>query len=297
VIPDFSTCPTVGCGEGTLLENAESTTTHEICESITDPYSVTTYTGWADNQWGEMGDMCNQVTDTLGGGKVQKWYSQVTGACVTLRSVDLTSASSGVITTCSNSSLPVNCYNGVCCPTGYSCGSGGTCVPPTNCPSTYPVSCGTYCCLTGQVCYYNDSCIAYSDMYGKCPYGFDLNCNNGFCCEIGQTCGVNGACYSNKNGSSSCPSSSPVDCNNGFCCSEGSVCNTTNGVTSCSVQSGCNNPDYPVDCNNNYCCPEDFACKTIFTSTACEPINKSSGIKIVFNLLSLVLLVLMYLVL
>jgi hypothetical protein len=77
VLPDLGSngCQT-GCGAGTVFENTCSAASHELAESITDAeVGLDTGTsadfplGWYDNETasqGEIGDMCNQHTDTVG---------------------------------------------------------------------------------------------------------------------------------------------------------------------------------------------------------------------------------------
>ncbi len=75
VVPDFASngC-TSGCGVGTTFENTCSAASHEIGETTTDSdiglvgNSVDYPAGWYDTETpsqGEIGDMCNQHTDTL----------------------------------------------------------------------------------------------------------------------------------------------------------------------------------------------------------------------------------------
>jgi len=273
LMPDFSTCQNFddGCGTGTFLANIQSTTTHEIVESITDPFSTTVYTGWADDQWGEIGDMCNQITDTLAGGTIQRWYSQLDGACISYRNVTLT-GSSKINDQC-NDSLPVNCFNGVCCPKNFVCGNAGTCSPPSNCPPSFPIACSSFCCSSGQVCH-NSHCVSPVDLYG-CPNGYDLNCGNGFCCELNQTCGSDGYCNNIVGNDTSCPDDYSVDCGNGYCCPDGSMCNETGSQTFCMVPLtfGCTDPGYPVNCGNGFCCLTNTICTTIDSVTYCDSPN------------------------
>lgn len=71
VIPDFSaTGCSIGCGQGTEFQNITSASSHEYAESTTDT-AVGLATvfgpplGWYDTNNGEIGDPCNQNTDTL----------------------------------------------------------------------------------------------------------------------------------------------------------------------------------------------------------------------------------------
>jgi hypothetical protein len=81
IIPDFATTAcSSGCGSGTMFQNVTSTTSHELAETVTDPFNST---GWTP----EIGDPCNQqhVTITTASGTtytVQKLASNVVGACV-----------------------------------------------------------------------------------------------------------------------------------------------------------------------------------------------------------------------
>src|SRR5436190_5988139 len=78
VFPDFgsgSGCD-VGCGAGSTFQNMCSAASHELGEAITDAEVglATVYgppLGWYDNAMssqGEIGDMCNQITDTITSG-------------------------------------------------------------------------------------------------------------------------------------------------------------------------------------------------------------------------------------
>jgi len=72
VVPDFGTgtgCHT-GCGGGTQFQNITSASSHELAESITDTAvglaaSLDFPLAWYDTNNGEIGDPCNQKTDTI----------------------------------------------------------------------------------------------------------------------------------------------------------------------------------------------------------------------------------------
>lgn len=78
----YAVMPFPGCGGclGSLAEfNAlTSTSSHELCESITDPQP---WTGWNDSQNGEIGDICAWQTDTVNGYTVQKEWSNTANSC------------------------------------------------------------------------------------------------------------------------------------------------------------------------------------------------------------------------
>jgi hypothetical protein len=95
VMPDFgpgSGCD-LGCGRGTAFENVCSATSHELGEALSDAEVGLASTlapplAWYDENNGENGDMCNQVTGSitsLADGAtaytVQQMYSQKTGLC------------------------------------------------------------------------------------------------------------------------------------------------------------------------------------------------------------------------
>jgi hypothetical protein len=69
-----------GCTGGLSFTDAlTSTTSHELCEAITDPVPGQ---GWYDDSNGEIGDICAWKTRTLGGHTIQLEWSNKAGACV-----------------------------------------------------------------------------------------------------------------------------------------------------------------------------------------------------------------------
>ena len=69
-----------GCEGGLAIPDAlTSTSSHELCEAITDPIPGT---GWYDDANGEIGDICAWKTKTLGGYVVQLEWSNEAEACV-----------------------------------------------------------------------------------------------------------------------------------------------------------------------------------------------------------------------
>ena len=73
----FSGC--AGClGSLAEFDALTSTSSHELCESITDPHP---WTGWNDSQNGEIGDICAWQTDTVNGYTVQKEWSNTANSC------------------------------------------------------------------------------------------------------------------------------------------------------------------------------------------------------------------------
>lgn len=68
-----------GCTGGLSVQNAlTATSSHELCEAITDAIPGT---GWYDDQHGEIGDICAWQFDTLGGYTIQKEWSNAANAC------------------------------------------------------------------------------------------------------------------------------------------------------------------------------------------------------------------------
>jgi hypothetical protein len=69
-----------GCQGGlTTLEALTSTSSHELCEAITDPIPGQ---GWYDDSFGEIGDICAWKTKVLDGYTVQLEWSNSAKACV-----------------------------------------------------------------------------------------------------------------------------------------------------------------------------------------------------------------------
>lgn len=73
--PDCSGCT----GALTVLDALTTTTSHELCEAITDPIPGQ---GWYDDQNGEIGDICAWKTKKLGAYSVQLEWSNQAGSCV-----------------------------------------------------------------------------------------------------------------------------------------------------------------------------------------------------------------------
>jgi hypothetical protein len=68
-----------GCAGGlSTLDALTSTSSHELCEAITDPVPGT---GWYDDVHGEIGDICAWKTKTVGAHTVQLEWSNKGGAC------------------------------------------------------------------------------------------------------------------------------------------------------------------------------------------------------------------------
>lgn len=73
--PDCSGC----LGGLPLLDALTSTSSHELCEAITDPVPGQ---GWYDDQNGEIGDICAWKTKRLGSYTVQLEWSNSAGRCL-----------------------------------------------------------------------------------------------------------------------------------------------------------------------------------------------------------------------
>jgi hypothetical protein len=68
-----------GCTGGlSTIQALTSISSHELCEAITDPQP---WTGWNDNNNGEIGDICAWKTQTLGNFTVQEEWSNAANAC------------------------------------------------------------------------------------------------------------------------------------------------------------------------------------------------------------------------
>ncbi len=69
-----------GClGGGAQLDALTSTSSHELCEAITDPIPGQ---GWYDDTNGEIGDICAWKTKKLGNYAVQLEWSNRAGKCI-----------------------------------------------------------------------------------------------------------------------------------------------------------------------------------------------------------------------
>jgi hypothetical protein len=69
-----------GCSGGLSTFDALTlTSSHELCEAITDPIPGS---GWYNDQYGEIGDICAWETKKLGSYTVQKEWSNAANACV-----------------------------------------------------------------------------------------------------------------------------------------------------------------------------------------------------------------------
>jgi len=73
--PDCTGC----AGALTVLDAITSTTSHELCEAITDPIPGQ---GWYDDSNGEIGDICAWQTKKVGAYTVQLEWSNKAGRCV-----------------------------------------------------------------------------------------------------------------------------------------------------------------------------------------------------------------------
>lgn len=74
----YPNCP--GClGGATPFDALTSTSSHELCEAITDPVPGS---GWYDDVHGEIGDICAWKTKRLGGYTVQLEWSNQAKKCV-----------------------------------------------------------------------------------------------------------------------------------------------------------------------------------------------------------------------
>jgi hypothetical protein len=73
--PDCSGCT----GARSVIDALTATTSHELCEAITDPIPGQ---GWYDDQNGEIGDICAWKTKQLGDYVVQLEWSNAAGRCL-----------------------------------------------------------------------------------------------------------------------------------------------------------------------------------------------------------------------
>jgi hypothetical protein len=68
-----------GCAGGLkAFDAATSTSSHELCEAITDPVPGS---GWYDDNAGEIGDVCAWSTRKIGKYTIQKEWSNQSGGC------------------------------------------------------------------------------------------------------------------------------------------------------------------------------------------------------------------------
>lgn len=78
----YAVMPFPGCsgclGSLSTIDALTSTSSHELCEAITDPQP---WSGWNDNANGEIGDICAWQTQVLGGFTIQKEWSNGSNVC------------------------------------------------------------------------------------------------------------------------------------------------------------------------------------------------------------------------
>ncbi|HXU68146.1 MAG TPA: hypothetical protein VN947_02395 [Polyangia bacterium] len=83
VMPDQAAggCAT-GCGPGNAFQNTTDVSSHELIEAVTDPDN---FTGWYDDNCGEIGDICaigQGETDVVNNYTVQKEWSNKNNNCI-----------------------------------------------------------------------------------------------------------------------------------------------------------------------------------------------------------------------
>ena len=70
-----------------------------------------------------------------------------------------------------------------------------------DCPSGYPVNCGSYCCQAGHTCCAGKCCSPGWTCCGDgtcCPQGYPNCCPNGRCCPAQAPIWCGGTCYRNQ---------------------------------------------------------------------------------------------------
>jgi hypothetical protein len=79
----YAVMPYPGCsgctGGQAVLDALTSTSSHELCEAITDPIPGQ---GWYDDNNGEIGDICAWKTRKLGNYTIQLEWSNKAGSCI-----------------------------------------------------------------------------------------------------------------------------------------------------------------------------------------------------------------------
>ena len=79
----YAVMPFPGCagclGGLSVFEALTSTSSHELCEAITDPVPGT---GWSDDVHGEIGDICAWKTKQIGAYTVQLEWSNAASSCI-----------------------------------------------------------------------------------------------------------------------------------------------------------------------------------------------------------------------
>lgn len=79
----YAVMPYAGCagctGGMSVIDAMTVTSSHELCEAITDPIPGQ---GWYDDNNGEIGDICAWTTKTVAGHMVQKEWSNAANSCV-----------------------------------------------------------------------------------------------------------------------------------------------------------------------------------------------------------------------
>ncbi len=296
-------CAGMGCGGNpTPLEDSTDTASHELVEAVTDPdigltANIGSPMGWYDasNQCGEIADICDdgsagdQITVNGRTWAVQQVWSNKQGKC----------ASSGTVQSVCTGNTVTNCRkcscgdNGNACPSGETCGGGGTqyacggstCTPLTTCPA--PDNCGTISdncggmltcgtCATGQTCGGGGTanvCGTSCTPLKTCPAGDNCGTISDGCggmvvcggtCPTGETCGGGGTanvCGASCTPLTRCPT--PDNC--------GTISDGCGGMLNCgtcATGQTCGGGGTANVCGSNTCvpktaCPAGDDCGTV----------------------------------
>lgn len=206
VMPDLGGACDGGCGGGTILENTTSVSSHELIEATTDADVGGGNLAWYDDNYGEIGDICNAQQGTVGKWTIQLEYSNQAGDCIATKGGGSSSSASSVAASsvaassvaASSSVASSSASSGTGGGAGGAGGGAGTCSTTGGGVTTGgstgsggPGTCAHDPCdqggvedgncdeCVGWICYYDDYC---------CNQAWDDICVS----EVGSICG--GSC-------------------------------------------------------------------------------------------------------
>lgn len=97
-------CGVTGCDYGSSLDRTTAVASHELAEAVTDPNGSN---GWYASHGEEIADLCNRNTHSYHGYRVQRLWSNYSGACTIVPPDFSLGISNGIVSIPRGSSRPV----------------------------------------------------------------------------------------------------------------------------------------------------------------------------------------------